>query len=692
MNSFELSVTSGVLILAVLLVRAVGKKRLPMRTFTVLWHVALLRLFLPVELPSPISAASIGRKLIRWWRQADLWKRTVTPDAVSASSVPSIPQDPVLSGSACGTFLFEYGFSDAYPVSGAPSAEDFVSSARFAPDWRLIVWIAGAVCILTVFTVLYVRALKRFRQSLPLESDFARDWLATHAPRRKIEVRSSDRIDSPLTYGVLRPVILLPSDLDLSDTKRLEFVLAHELTHIRHFDALTKLLLAGAVSLHWFNPAAWVLYCFCNRDMELACDEAVVRMFGADTRRDYALMLLELVEKKNLPPLPSGANGFGQVAIRERIGAIMKVRRITWAASLAAVIAVCGITAVFATTAAQEKPEEPEVPEQTEQTDAGADSLAAEEEEQERILEEEFQAEFQTQLQAQVQAELDAQLELTPEQVPEPEIPLWERYNLTEEEFMSEKNLRFREKLEEKEARRLAEEQAGMEGELAEAERLAFTATEQAPEPEIPVWEKYGMTEESYYNDEKNQRLREKIEEKAAKDEAERGTVWPLEEWNAANEKWHGGLQLEDKIREILLTGTESWEDRLARLDALILEFRADFRYDEGLGSASLWCSDVAEGEPKWEPYADLRYESLQEYYDAFAPYGVTCEPRRGTETGDPYWNGRPVTSWEDILFSANGSSVRRYYIAEHNFTDAVSVRVVYDGETVVGLEVNPNR
>lgn len=168
--------------------------------------------------------------------------------------------------------------------------------------------------------------------------------------------------------------------------------------------------------------------------------------------------------------------------------------------------------------------------------------------------------------------------------------------------------------------------------------------------------------------------------------------MWPLEELNAANEKWHGGLQLEDKIREILLTGTESREDRLARIDALILEYRADFRYDEGLGSASLWTSDIAEGEPEWKPYADLRYESLREYYDAFAPYGVTCEPRRGTETGDPYWNGQPVTSWEDILFSADGGSVRRYTIAENNFTNAVSVRVVYDGETVVGLEVNPNR
>ncbi|MBE6724290.1 MAG: hypothetical protein E7576_03680 [Ruminococcaceae bacterium] len=524
MNLFELSVTGAVLIFAVILFRAVGKKRLPMRTFTVLWHVALLRLFLPVELPSPISAASIGQRLIR--------SLTGTFSRADSAGAADVPASPAFSGISGGTAFYESGFTEARPISEAfhtadRIAEESVRSTRFAPDWRLIVWIAGAVLILSVFAVLYVRALQRFRQSLPLESDFARDWLAAHSPRRKIEVRRSDRIGSPLTYGVLHPVILLPSDTDLTDTKRLEFILAHELTHIRHFDSLTKLLLALAVSLHWFNPAVWVLYRFFNRDMELACDEAVVRMFGADTRRDYALMLLELVEKKNSPPLP--ANGFGQVAIRERIGAIMKVRRITWAASLAAVIAVCSITAVFATTAAQEKPEEPEVPEQTEQTDAGADALAAEEEEQERILEEELQAEFQTQLQAQVQAELDAQLELTPEQVPEPEIPLWEIYNLTEEEFMSEKNLRFREKLEEKEARRLAEEAARLQAELDA--QLNHTP-EQVPEPELPLWERYNLTEEEYMS-EKNLKFREKLEEKEARRLAEAELERLTAEWQA---------------------------------------------------------------------------------------------------------------------------------------------------------------
>ncbi len=660
MNVFEISVTGAVLIFAVILLRAAGRKRLPMRTFTVLWHVALLRLLLPFGLPSPFSAASIGQKLIR-----PLAKIFSRPDGAGAADISA---SPASSGVSHGTFFFETAPSDAPPISEAfhtagGIAQESASSARFAPDWRLIVWIAGAVLCLSLFAAFYVRALKRFRQSLPLESDFARDWLAAYSPGRKIEVRRSDRIGSPLTYGVLRPVILLPSDLDLSDTKRLEFILAHELTHIRHFDSLTKILLALAVSLHWFNPAAWVLYRFFNRDMELACDEAVVRMFGADTRRDYALMLLELVEKKNPPPMP--ANGFGQVAIRERIGAIMKVRRITWAASLAAVIAVCGITAVFATTAvtARENPEEPGLPEQT-------DALAAEEEEQKRLLEAEIEAE---------QAER--------------QIMEAEQHARDEAERALEVEA---ERQRQEEARQIAEEQARLQ---AEQEAQLRRDAEQDPEAEIPVWEKLGITEDEYLHGEKYQKIREKLEQKeaerAAEEERERMRAEVLAfraAKEAASAKWLDKRQIFDRICEILLTGAESREDRLASLDALILEFRADFRYNEEHGSMSLMIFDTAEGEPEWEPYSAPSYEALRAYYEPFAPYGVTCEPREGTETGDPYWNGQPVTSWEDILFTADGSSVRRWFIAEHNFRDAVSVRVVYDGETVVGVEINPNR
>ena len=98
--------------------------------------------------------------------------------------------------------------------------------------------------------------------------------------RRPLQVRYSDRIDTPLTYGMFRPVILLPKSLDRNGGERLSFVLAHELVHVRRWDALSKCFLCAAVCVHWFNPLVWVMLLLAGRDLEVSCDQKVVQMYG----------------------------------------------------------------------------------------------------------------------------------------------------------------------------------------------------------------------------------------------------------------------------------------------------------------------------------------------------------------------------------------------------------------------------
>ena len=74
--------------------------------------------------------------------------------------------------------------------------------------------------------------------SLPVENDYTRRWLAEHPLRRRLAIRQSDRVSSPLTFGVLRPVILMPKAIDWTDERALAYVLEHEFVHIRRFDAL----------------------------------------------------------------------------------------------------------------------------------------------------------------------------------------------------------------------------------------------------------------------------------------------------------------------------------------------------------------------------------------------------------------------------------------------------------------------
>ena len=118
--------------------------------------------------------------------------------------------------------------------------------------------------------------------------------LAAVAPAAAHHRHPAGRISSPLTFGVLRPVILVPKKTDWTDETALRYVLEHEFVHIQRFDVLSKLLLIAAVCVHWFNPLVWVMYVLANRDLELSCDETVLRRFGGDIRAAYARVLIRM--------------------------------------------------------------------------------------------------------------------------------------------------------------------------------------------------------------------------------------------------------------------------------------------------------------------------------------------------------------------------------------------------------------
>ncbi len=141
--------------------------------------------------------------------------------------------------------------------------------------------------------------------------------------KRPILVRQSDRISAPLTYGIFRPVILMPKKMDWKNEKQLQYVLSHEYVHICRCDTVTKLIATLALCIHWFNPFVWVMYILFNRDIELACDESVIRQFGEKSKSAYSLMLINMeATKSGLLPF---CNNFSKNAIEERITAVMKI-------------------------------------------------------------------------------------------------------------------------------------------------------------------------------------------------------------------------------------------------------------------------------------------------------------------------------------------------------------------------------
>lgn len=317
MSLIQMSVSGAVMILVITAVRAISINRLPKKTFAVLWGLVLVRLLVPFSLPSPFSVYSLAGHS--------------GAGQIGTSPIANVlPVDPVSAGTAA-------------------AHNTAVSAGISVWGWT---WGIGLVLCILYFTAACIRCRRKFMVSEPVENDFTIQWLTEYQLRRPVSIRQSGKITAPLTYGILHPVILMPAETDWTETMRMQYVLAHEYVHIRRFGAVTKLLLTAALCLHWCNPLVWVMYLLANRDIELSCDERVVRMFGETVKSAYALMLIAMEEKKSgLTPLCSN---FSKNAVEERIEAIMKIKKTTVFSIAAACAVVAVIGSAFATSAAAE--------------------------------------------------------------------------------------------------------------------------------------------------------------------------------------------------------------------------------------------------------------------------------------------------------------------------------------------------
>lgn len=328
MSLIQMSVSGAVMITVTIIVRALFIRLLPKRTFPVMWSVITARLLIPFSLPCPFSVYS----LLTVSSAAE-----ETANTVAATPVPSLPE-----GNTYIPFVPEPPALPELPT---------VNNAGLPFDIWDAVWLTGMTLCAIIFAAAYIKCRIHFGESLPVDNKFIGQWIAEHKRFRQISVRQSDRISSPLTYGIFRPVILLPKSFGSIGADDLNFVLTHEYVHIRRFDAVFKLMLAAALCVHWFDPMVWVMYVIANRDIELSCDEAVICMLGEHQKKRYAMTLIRMEEAKSgFAPL---INGFGKNPVKERITGIMKFRKTTLLTALISALIVVGTTTVFATSAKQ---------------------------------------------------------------------------------------------------------------------------------------------------------------------------------------------------------------------------------------------------------------------------------------------------------------------------------------------------
>jgi beta-lactamase regulating signal transducer with metallopeptidase domain len=357
MDIIRFSLSVSLFVLVVVMLRVTLGFRLPKMTFRALWIAVSMILIIPVSIPSYFSVFNLIQ------RSAESAEVSVS-ESPPPSEVPAIP-------------------AIAFPERPPPIVPDYNDSpAVTVPECEFSLLnylhyalIAGSVAVLVAVFALHVRHKRKYELSLPCEDEYVLRWVDSHKLLRRYSVRTLDTVTSPLAYGILKPVILLPSSLDFRDENKINCILYHEFVHIKRFDVLWKFLFIIALAVHWFNPLIWVAFVLMNRDIELSCDEEVVKHIGGDNKSKYAEMLVDLTQKRRNSFLLS--TSFGTSTTRERVRSIMKFKKPTIAGAITSVAIVAATVAVFATSAmGYDTPVADDVSETADNSAATADSEA----------------------------------------------------------------------------------------------------------------------------------------------------------------------------------------------------------------------------------------------------------------------------------------------------------------------------
>jgi len=314
MTLTQMSFMGTIMILVVGVIRIITINKLPKKVFLLLWEIIMVRLSIPFYVPLAASVYNIFKH---------------SEDLTAKYSVDTT-----------------INFSTAVTADFTTEATEIVSKSESVSIW-FIIWITGVILCLLGFSFLYVICYKKFRYSEKINSDIAAKLIKEMNIKRKIKICLSNNISSPLTYGIIKPVILLPKNIYTDEYKQLDYIFKHELIHIKRFDMVRKMIMAAVLCIHWFNPFVWIMYLLYNRDIELVCDETVIKSAREDCRSDYAMALIDMEEKKC--GITSLYSNFSKNSIEERIVAIMKTKKINFATGVMACTIIFGVTSVFAT-------------------------------------------------------------------------------------------------------------------------------------------------------------------------------------------------------------------------------------------------------------------------------------------------------------------------------------------------------
>ena len=376
----------GIMIVFVLILRGLFRNRLPKFVFPVLWCVVLLRFLIPFSVSSPLSipipwsamspftavssidmvtagTASSSVTVVEDspvvnYVVGDEWQgQTVGYDNVSIAYDPvkeriSVKGDSVSDATEAYGGISQTAYSDYYPSYGSVLGGLFSDFDVFYKDIFMVRWILVIIYILGFIAVAGIlgsqkyRYLRRLQSGLLIEHNETINTILREMGMGHVLVFSNDEIASPMVCGLLNPRIYLPTQMDFQNTTMLRHVLTHETMHIRRKDNWVKCVMVIVLCLNWFNPLVWIMAKCLASDLEAACDAAVIRQCGEETKKDYAFSLLAMAVSGSRTSLLYSA--FSKTEVEKRVNSILSYKKATFMALLFTVLLMAGSMTAFA--------------------------------------------------------------------------------------------------------------------------------------------------------------------------------------------------------------------------------------------------------------------------------------------------------------------------------------------------------
>ena len=296
----NISITASYLVVAVFLLRLILKKA-PKWIRGILWGLVGIRLVFPFSVESVLSIIPSAE--------------VISSDTVKYSTAPTITS---------GIPIIDSSLNPVISTTFSANPTQSVNPLQILTEMAGLIWVVGIAVMLMYAIISTLKIKKQVGESVKIRDN----------------IFMCDAVKSPFILGVIRPKIYIPSGMD-SDAENL--IISHELAHIKRGDHFWKPFGFLLLSVYWFNPLIWFGYVFLCRDIELACDEKVIKSLGKDEIADYSEALLKFNAPRKL--ITACPVAFGEVGVKERIKSVLNYKKPAFWIIIVAIVA-CAVTAI----------------------------------------------------------------------------------------------------------------------------------------------------------------------------------------------------------------------------------------------------------------------------------------------------------------------------------------------------------